>query len=287
MALPLTTRADILASRLSILFSTPSGTDAVLRTITYTLQFVSGALSTLLTKHLVTVSKALSARSPLLPGETLLVALAYPTPALARITPRVRALSALISDFRTFTRLWGLLGMYAWGKGIAANPPKDLTLKLAAWAQWSAYTAYQFLENRAYLGSKGIISRAGPQIMSDFLLSTRCWMVGVGMEFVRLGRVWQLRQRTTRARQVQGTESVELRKEEMEEEKAWATKNTAEITKWRLELLANVANAPLTVHWSTPGGVLDDTTVGFLGMVTGLLVLLPKWQQTAAVVKKA
>lgn len=47
---------------------------------------------------------------------------------------------------------------------------------------------------------------------------------------------------------------------------------------WRREMIANLANAPLTVHWSVAGGTLDDTTVGFLGMVGGLVSLTERWK---------
>lgn len=184
-----------------------------------------------------------------------------PTPALMPLMmkgiPRAKKLSALISDFRSFTRLWGLLGMYAWAKSLYVTPPTDTILKLVAWGQCIAYTAYQGYENRAYLAGKGIWSkRDGKDIMSDWLWSSRMWMVGVGLEFVRLIRVRQL------------WKSKNLTIEQQRKEKA----------AWRRELIANVANAPLTVHWSVDGGTLGDTTVGLLGMIGGAAGLNERWR---------
>jgi hypothetical protein len=179
------------------------------------------------------------------------------------LPPRANALAGLISDYRMFVRLWGLLGMYAWGKGLVYHAPGDAVLKAAAWGQMSAYTAYQFLENRAYLAGKGIIKREGKDIMWDWLWSSRMWMVGVGWEFVRL---WRVRQLWVGA----------------EEEK-----REKEVAQWRRDFVVNLMNAPLTLHYSVAGGALSEPTVAFLGMVAGIVGLAERWKVAGAKVKSA
>jgi hypothetical protein len=273
---------DTFLARLSLVLSTPAGTDSLLRTATYTLQFVSGATSTLVTKHFEAVARTLAekvSQVPLLPNESLVVALRYPAPAITSLAPRARALSGLISDFRAFTRLWGLLGMYQWGKGLwsGAAAPKDGILLFCAWGQCLAYTAYQILENRAYLAGKGVIGREGKLILRDWLWSSRCWMFAVGLEFVRLNRVRQKWNSVDKKRQQEGVVVSEEAK----------IKRRQEVVQWRKDLIVNLANSPLTLHWSVDGGTLDDTTVGFLGALAGIFGFSERWSATKAQVSKA
>jgi hypothetical protein len=262
-------RLDLFISKLSIILSTPAGQDSFLKTLCYTAQFAAAGLATVGSAQIESKIKSLADRAAisLLPGDTLIAYL--PVPALVRTAPRMRALSSLISDFRAFARLWGLLGMYAWAKGLLARPPADPVLKIAAWGQVSAYTAYQFVENRAYLAGKGVIPREGRLILGDWLWSSRMWMIGVGFEFVRLLRVWQLWQRAGEAK--------------TEEEKA---KRKSEVAAWRSDLLINVSNAPLTVHWSVAGGKLTEGQVGFLGGLTGWINFIERWEAAGALLAK-
>jgi hypothetical protein len=243
------------------MLSTPSGTDSLLRTVTYTVQFLTGALTTLQARQ-AGLAAAASSAALALPGSTALLALA-PT------APRARALSALISDFRSFSRLWGLLGLWALAARLLRAPPADGILRAVAWGQCLAYIAYQALENRAYLAGKGVVAlpRDGAKgVMRGWLWSSRMWMVAVGFEFVRLARVAQLG-----ARQQAAPKTAEARAEEA--------------AQWRRDMLVNLANAPLTVHWSIEGGNLGETAVGFLGMVAGLVGFRQRWAATGRLVK--
>src|ERR1700753_2728191 len=184
----LSTRLDRLLAQLTIILPTPAGTDSLLRTVTYTLQFIACGLNGILTNHLDKVMLAVTATSQLSrsviarinsgggssklkSGSALsLRPMTALVPTVLQTVPRARALSSLISDFRSFTRLWGLLGMYAWGKSLVRNPPQDPVLRVIAWGQCLAYTAYQALENRGYLAGKGIWSkREGKDILADWL----------------------------------------------------------------------------------------------------------------------
>lgn len=164
--------------------------------------------------------------------------------------------------------------MYQWGKGLWSGvaAPKDSILLGCAWGQWLAYTAYQILENRAYLAGKGVIGRDGKLILRDWLWSSRCWMFAVGLEFVRLNRVRQKWKSADAKRMANGVAiSQEAR-----------AKRREEVVQWRKDLVVNLANSPLTLHWSVDGGTLDDTTVGFLGTLAGIIGFSERWKATAA-----
>jgi hypothetical protein len=256
-------RLDRTISRLNIILSTPSGTDSLLRTVAYTAQFLTGALTTLQSQRLQGLAGAAQSTALALPGSSALLAL---VPAAA---PRSRALTALVSDFRSFSRLWGLLGLWALAARLLRTPPQDAVLRAVAWGQCMAYIAYQALENRAYLAGKGVVPlpRDGAKgVVRGWLWSSRAWMVAVALEFVRLARVAQLG-----ARQAAGAKTEEARAEEA--------------AQWRRDLVVNIANAPLTVHWSVEGGTLGETAVGFLGMVAGLVGFRQRWAATGKLVK--
>jgi hypothetical protein len=257
-------RLDRTISRLNIILSTPSGTDSLLRTVAYTAQFLTGALTTLQAQPLAGLAGAAQSTALALPGSTALLAL---VPAAA---PRSRALTALISDFRSFSRLWGLLGLWALAGRLLRTPPQDAVLRAVAWGQCIAYIAYQALENRAYLAGKGVVPlpRDGAKgVVRGWLWSSRAWMAAVGLEFVRLARVAQLGARREQA----AGKADEVRAEE--------------VAQWRRDLLVNLANAPLTAHWSLEGGTLGETAVGFLGMVAGLVGFQQRWTATGKLVK--
>jgi hypothetical protein len=259
---------DRTISRLNIILSTPSGTDSLLRTVTYTVQFLTGALTTLQMQQ--TLVSAASSAALALPGSTALLALLPPA-------PRARALSALISDFRSFSRLWGLLGLWSLAARLLRTPPADGVLRAVAWGQCAAYIAYQALENRAYLAGKGVVAlpRAGARgVLRDWLWSSRMWMVAVGLEFVRLARVAQLgvRARAAAAGSGAGAAAAEGARAE-------------EVAQWRRDMVVNLANAPMTVHWSIEGGTLSETAVGFLGMIAGLVGFRQRWIATGKLVK--
>lgn len=255
----LLTSLDTLLTRLNILLSTPSGTDSFLRALTYTLQFLHSTLTLGLDAHLASLSARIARKASLTlpPGSSLALLLLppYPPPRLARLAPRLQSLAGVVSEFRMFARLWGLLGMYAWGRSLVRGAgPRDAVLGAVAWAQVGVYTAYQVLENRAYLASRGVLAREKNGILRDFVWSSRFWMMGVGLDFVRLWRV----------------------RRQWREEGGVVTKQKEE--EWKREMLVNVCNAPLTLHWSMERGVLGDGAVAALGMVAGWTGLRQRWR---------
>ncbi|KAJ9618955.1 hypothetical protein H2203_008771 [Taxawa tesnikishii (nom. ined.)] len=270
-------RLDGLLSHLSRVLSTPSGVDITLLTIYYTLKLVHSQIARLQTLrlHHAVHSFTRKASAILLPGETILATIAPPQGTLAEIEASSRALTAAISDFRMFTRLWGLIGIYKWGKSTYLNPPPDDFVKAATWAQVIVNVGYQWYENVAYLASKGVLR--GERFSQRkqiwwWNLSCRFWMAHVAIEAVRLMRVRQLRIRKEEALMEKGDFDASA------EEKA---KRVEEVAAWKRSMLVNAAYAPMTVHYSIEKGCLNEETIGLLGTVIGAIVFGRLWKSTA------
>lgn len=179
------------------------------------------------------------------------------------LTARLKALSALISDFRIFARLFGLLGIYQWGKDIWSAPPSgDKVEEKIVKAQVIVNFFFQILENGAYLASKNVLTWSETKQNKAWLWSSRFWASHVLLEFVRLGREWQMHHVK---KEVSGGEKGKEREGEVERQE-W---------QWKKEfvrsLVVNSAWAPLTVHWSTDGGLMSDTWVGAFGSLAGIV----------------
>lgn len=196
---------------------------------------------------------------------------------------RLKALSALISDFRIFARLWGLLSLYRWGRGVFLRiREKDgdgggedkVGLGIEA-AQVVVNLFYQFLENGAYLSGKGVLGWSGERQNKAWLWSSRFWASHIALDFVRLGREFLARRQVSReAEQNIGTDEEGVRiGGGMEGEKEWRRK-------WRREFAVNAAFAPLTLHWGLEGGLVGEFWVGVLGTVAGGLGFREMWRTT-------
>ena len=192
-----------------------------------------------------------------------------PSTRLARAVRSIGAVTDLLDDVRVFLRLWGLLGIWAWGTDIHSNPPSDRVLRSVAYLQVGCNALYQGLENGAYLASHNVFRWPEARVNKWYLWSSRFWMGHVGLEFVRLGREWVLRKQVAERRGGRA-EEVEVKMERVRDEARW----------WR-EVVVNAAYAPLTVHWSVDGGVVGEGVVGGLGMVGGWVGMGELWRRTA------
>ncbi|KFY76042.1 hypothetical protein V499_04127 [Pseudogymnoascus sp. VKM F-103] len=227
------TKTDRLLTHFSRIISTPSGTDATLLTLGYS----SLAISSLLTRLTTPSEKhALTAR-------------------------RLAALYALCSDVRMFARLFGLFGMWQWGKSAILTPSADPVERHIVNAQVLVNTIYQVLENGAYLSSKGVLGWTAEKQGKAWMWSSRCWAAHTALEFVRLARERQVRKRKA----VVGEKGEE------------AVKDLA----WRREVWINAGYAPLTIHWSLEGGIISPLTVGLLGSFVGAVKMIRLWEATA------
>jgi hypothetical protein len=286
-------KTDLTLLHLARLLSTPSGTDVLLCTTSYTLTLLRALLSRLLERRLSTIASAIATKTSgiLLPGETLIATLPAPTSTkvLAQAVGSAKALADTIADYRIFVRLWGTLGLYTWARGTWVDglpgdaSRKEKTLRGLTWASIVSCMGFQVLENGAYLSSKGALTTASwtgdvgkARENQWWLWSSRFWAVYVGIELVRLGvvRGWK-EERAKEGGMGDGEKEDKIRGEESL--KAAKLENWL----WWKDVVSNMAYAPMTVHWSLEQGLLSDWGVGACGIVAGGALLADAWRRTA------
>lgn len=279
---------DRILLRLSRLFSSPSGTDRLLCTISYTLTLTHALLSRLLQSKLSEIASEIAEKADgvLLPGETLIATLPAPTSTklIAQAVGSSKALAAIIADYRIFVRLWGCIDLYTWARATYFNPlpvqasSKEKILRSVTWAEIASCVAFQVLENGAYLSSKGVLTSAGwtgeagkVREIKWWVWSSRFWAAYVGLELVRLGV-----ERFASA----GLESEPSVDDGEKEDKLRKEEKRLQNWLWWKDLASNIAYAPMTLHWSVEEGLLSDWAVGACGVVAGGALLLESWKKT-------
>lgn len=299
---------DAFLAHLHRCLQTPSGIDTVLLFVCYTSRLSASVLQALTGPAIRrSALQLLAIADALPPSATLIFAAttknrAFPfSPSVAlllRVAKRLKALSALLSEVRTFMRLWGLLNMYFWARGLVlqrrrrssqpstdsssssgekpppsqAPPEADRVETAIAWAQLAACVAFQSLENAAFLSAKGILFDGWAPATKGRVArwSARFWGAFVGAELGRL--LYEARKRGRRtARERIGSRTVA---EAEADERAWSAA-------WRSTLVRNLAWAPLTVHWSLERGCVSEMGVGALACVPGFIQMRDLWGRTA------
>ncbi|KAL7626919.1 hypothetical protein AAE478_003693 [Parahypoxylon ruwenzoriense] len=274
---------------------TPSGIDSTLLFLCYTSRFGASVLESLTRPAIQRSARQLLALAASLPPSATLVFTAKALPshgaaiALA-LAKRLRAFSTLLSDARTFLRLWGLLSMYFWLRRLVLrwrtqSPKDDAAVEkkgkekggdrmeaAISWVQLATCIVFQSLENGAYLSSKGVMGWSPAAQGKAYLWSARFWAAFVGVEIGRLFYESHKRGKRTRAEKFgDGTKTAaEVEREEQE----WGDS-------WRKTLVRNLAWAPLTVHWSTTEGILGEMAVGALASIPGVIQIRDLWRKTA------
>jgi hypothetical protein len=273
---------DAFLTHLHRCLQTPSGIDTVLLFLCYTSRLSGSILESISRSALQRSARNLVALAFALPPKTTILLSAAPpstgAAAALRLAGRLKAFSALLSEGRTFTRLWGLLGMYFWAKRLVlakksgsgtSNGTTDIAAaqqekldRSIAWTQLISCILFQALENAAYLSQKGVLALSPASQGKALKWSTRFWAVFVGTELGRLG--------IELARKQQG-KGVALKSKEHQ---AW-------YGEWRRKFARNLAWAPLTVHWSLDKGFVPDMMIGALACVPGVIQMSELWEQTA------
>ena len=267
-------KTDLTLDRLHTILSKPSGSDTFLLIICYTSLLSSSILSSISLHRLHRSATQLVHKITALPPNTTIIidTTTIPSSRLLVTAKRLKALSELISDFRIFARLWGLLGIYKWGKRTLENPPEDVVVKRIVYAQVIVNIFFQYLENGAYLSSKGVLGWSKEKQDKAWMWSSRFWMAHVGLDFVRLYRMWLLRKRrgTEEERRVDGPKGdVTTDRGEQEWRAAWMK-----------EALVNAAWFPLTLHWGLEDGLVNEFWVGVLGSVAGVVGWGTLWRKS-------
>ncbi|KAI9837337.1 MAG: hypothetical protein M1819_000411 [Sarea resinae] len=279
--------------------SSSYGTDTTLLIAQYTLHLLSS----------LPPSKSLSVRLPLLhrlttttKPRTLTLPLSFSPPT----TTALKSLTTTLSTTRLALRLLGLPPLWTSLTKTLTSPPRDIVLRYIALTQAVLNLAYQVLENLAFLNSLGVLDLeawgrrkrgekakvtggAQSREMAAWLWSSRAWMLGTVLDFVRLYREKALRRAA----------SVEKEAEKQTAEESHATPSASSLSsspdstneiekqeiaqqdaKWTSALLSNIFYAPLTVHWSVETGAVPEPIVGALGALAGVLAFRGLWAGT-------
>lgn len=253
--------ADQTISHFSKILSTPSGTDTILLMLSYSSLLTSSILTSVSLARLRSTARLVIDKVSNLPPETtvVLTTATIPFSRLLNISMRLKALSTLISDVRMFARLWGLLGIWTWGKTILTESSHDdRFLKRVKSLQIFVNVAYQFLENYAYLSGKGVLGLSEVKQHKAWIWSSRFWALHVLLEYMRLWREMKLHEKSDEAK---------------EGEESW-------VGDWKKQILINTAYAPLTLHWGSEKGLVSEFWVGLLGTMVGLIKTQDAWCRT-------
>jgi len=257
-----TSKTDARIQRLSKILSTSSGVDTTLTLVGYGLFLVSSQISKLENVELKYLTHLFATNA----SEASLKANTKSVLKLADLEASTKTLAGMCSDFRTFTRLWGLLGVYALAKKNYVDPPKDKLLRGVAWTQTLALGGYYVYENGYYLAGKGVLRGwSSEKIKRWAKTSINLFSIYVVVEFVRLFRTRQLRA----VKKVKAVSEKEVQDIEKEEE-AW----------WRTAYM-DLAFSPLCLHWSAEKPLLSDSGVGALMTLVGLIKFRAAWAATA------
>jgi hypothetical protein len=250
-----TSSTDARITRLSKVLSTSAGVDATLTLVGYGLFLVSSQISKL---------EKLELKALLHPGGPKHGAASIVK--LAELEAGTKTLAGMCSDFRTFTRLWGLLGVYAMAKRNYVAPQKDLVLRVVSYGQTLSLGAYYVYENGYYLAGKGVLRGWTPEKIKHWAkTSLKMFLAFVVLEFVRLYRAKQLRA----VRKVKAVDEMDKGVIEKEESVWWDS------------LMVNGAYMPLSVHWSSEVPVFSDGIVGALMTAIGWIKFRAAWAQAA------
>ncbi|RFU27257.1 hypothetical protein B7463_g9072, partial [Scytalidium lignicola] len=268
-------KSDRAIEKLSRILETSSGTDTVLLTVCYTSLLSSTLLKSLSIRQLQRAVRQIIEKAISLPPNTTVVidTSSIPPSRLLIASERLKAFSEVISDFRIFVRLWGLIGVWKWGKGVWNNPPKDGLVRSIAYAQVLSILIYQYLENGAYLATKGVLKWSKEKENNVWIWSSRFWMAFVGLDLIRLIREYTLKRKRSVAEET-STDGEKKKISTEQEETEW-------VATWRRELIVNLAWAPLTLHWSLETGLVSDFWVGLFGSVAGVVGLKRLWEITS------
>ncbi|KAI5120196.1 hypothetical protein M0805_006302 [Coniferiporia weirii] len=203
-------------------------------------------------------------------------------------SPALSTLYGMISNSRMLWRFWGLLPIYQWLTSLERVSPPTRELLTIERIQGLSMLLYYPLEHLYYLRANGLlpatVSLSIPFLKSFSvrlnatklaLWSTRAWALYVFLQFAHLredARLLKLRQRALS--RVRGRGNDEVNAEKVEVARRWDALGN--------ELVANLGNLPLTIHWSLENGLFkNDIWVGIFGLVAGLASFRSGWQATA------
>lgn len=238
--------SSIFLARLAKMASTSGGADRLFMIVQYTLTLVLPSLAPPI---------ALSAKTS--------------HSAAIKLYMSLKRLRDLASDYRIFARLVGYPAIHTWGISTYNTTSKSIVSasSIPRWIedmQVLVNLAYQPMENVAFLSSHDILPISKTLETKLWLWSCRCWATHVFLDLYRLHLVRQeyMASKTISEKSIEEQQDISF--------------------KWVREVVINLAYAPLTLHWSLPGGLpgLTERGVGACGVVAALGQLSKAWELT-------
>lgn len=194
-----------------------------------------------------------------------------------RLAGRLKAFSGLLTEVRTFGRLWGLIGLYFAAKRLVLSrlAPKNDSISekqtssstfstLLSIAQITSLISFQATENIAFLASKKVLLLPPATTGRIARWSVRSWMCYVYME---VGRHLLERGQRVSAARAKGTT---VKQEDAE----WDAT-------WKRDFFRNLAWAPLTVHWAVDNGPLSELAISLLAFYPACGQIRDLWRAKA------
>ncbi|KAL8898213.1 MAG: hypothetical protein Q9192_002192 [Flavoplaca navasiana] len=207
---------------------------------------------------------------------------------------RLSSLSSLLSETRTTLRLFGLVPIYTWAASTfqtsRPSPPpkttnnplsnsKNLTHSITL-TQILAGITFQILENLAYLGDQNILPLSPARRSKYWLWCCRAWAVHVFLEIFKLllsrPQPPPSDPKRTNAK-VPSSDDAQTAPTPSHQK----TNTKAERETYHHNLKINLAYAPMTLHYSLPNGLLNESTVALCGLLASWWGLQGAWARTA------
>ncbi|KAM5353822.1 hypothetical protein ACJ41O_000472 [Fusarium nematophilum] len=254
---------------------TRGGTDTVLLFTTYSARLV-GAILNLLARtslrHSARKLVELALQLPPSASVTLSTASAPPLASLAlNVAKRIQALTDMLGEWRLMNRLWGIVGTYLAARdfvlrlrgqkrdenGEKVAPPDRFNTAVEA-VQFALLFGYHIGEASYWLSTKCIFKMTPERTGKAAVYGARSWSAWV---FLELARLLVERARRTPTGDVAAEEE-------------WKGA-------WKASFLGTLPWAPLSAHWSTPGGLLPEIAIAALASWPASNMMKRLWLQTA------
>jgi hypothetical protein len=273
-------KLDRFIAHLNRLLHARDNHDSLILFLAYASHFIATALETQIPRRVQNVAaligKLISSNIPSRLSSILsayrlrLLIMAIPT-YKSILAERVRALSDILDDWQIITRLWGMFAMWGEAKDFimslrspqTASKDSDENLwdSMAKKAIKATYIigllGYYGAENMAWLNKRGVFKWSDKTESKLSMWSLRGWGVFVFAEMAQL-----LHERSMRMR-------------------AGEEQDADEKTAWRNKFVQVVLWGPLTMHWTTEGGLFPEVIASFFSAYVEFITVQGLWKDTA------
>ncbi|KAF4120341.1 hypothetical protein GMORB2_3142 [Geosmithia morbida] len=214
-----------------------------------------------------------------------------------RLSARLKAAADLISEVRTFNRMWNLLEIYFATKSFVqslraapSSPSSDEKNNTSsssssssrvqkvfdtalAFAMLASFASFQITESTALLGSRKVLPISPATQDRLAMWSVRSWFASTGLDIVRL--VVERRRKLRAAEEAAAQDDEATAAKRRDELETWSEQ-------WQVEFWRTLAWFPITVHYSMGGGLLTELSIAALSFYPGISQLSEVWLSTTA-----